>query len=554
MKKLLSKRMYIFLPLGVLLLVGCSKSGEADATPADGSTTLQFDAAMIGDPIEIVEKDNASSSNRASVVVNKALRAAAARTKSEILEVQQVTEGEFDAIASLEESRSGTALSTTNVANKARAGGGLKAETMPSGRRYRVLIYDNNDVYQGTIDATSGTQLTTPFPVFQRTTYKWYAYSYNTTTQVPVPSSTSSPTVAATQGMTDLLYAAGTITTVAGSNKIDIEFERKLAVIKVRLDARGMFSPINSVTGTYSTATTGAVRGAGVLNLKTGAYQSTTASSSSSLTWVNESTATGDSVKMAYIYTTGTSPINGITIALSNIQLKLDNNQNTTRTFTNRNFAFTTAFTPTLGNRYTVNISLLESAVTVGNIQWARANLYHRSADNGYRFRQQSSNIYNTATDPATSGEYWNWRAATPGPSVATNVTDPCAFVFPAGTWRMPTNTELQTLSNVTTNRSWGTTDNPLVRYVAWTNGANNEYGINWTSWISFGYRNQNANTITGYTAGSNYNGYWWSSTPGTTTTANYFRVQYTGTSSGTIAASLTMARNIGMNIRCVRD
>ncbi|WDF68336.1 FISUMP domain-containing protein [Sphingobacterium oryzagri] len=569
----------LILVVSTILFFSCAKDGGSEEVPvADGSTQLEFDVSGIADVLDA----GAVGAEDDGHVAKAASAQHAGSSSASILEKTNVVDGEFDAVVTLERTKTasslknvyskGTTVATASSNRSSLGSGSFVAAAMAAGVKYRVLIYTAADAYVGTIDATSGTAINPAFPVFKNTDYKWYAVSYNTTTQVAEPSNKATPTLDVTTAAQDLLFASGTIRTVAGGNKISIAFDRKMAVIKVRVDARGMFSPINSVDGTVTAATQGVVQSAGRLNLKTGAYNSTTANNSTiNLNWSNESSDTGDSVKVAYIYTTGTSPIAGFGVNLSSLVLKLDNTQSPTRTFSNRNFNFTSSFTPTLGNRYTINIQLRESAVEIGGVKWARANLYFSASNPGYRFRQQSSNIYGTASNPAASGEYWNWRARKPGASgaeTATGVVDPCTLVFPEGTWRMPDANEFNTLINVTSGsgtprRSVGQTDNPTIRYAAWTNsatGSPTEYGINWTSWLSFGYRATGSNTIVNYNPSeSTFYGYWWARDQVNTTNAQYFRANYTlNSNNSAYVATLeitpgTGTKTLGMNVRCVR-
>ena len=84
------------------------------------------------------------------------------------------------------------------------------------------------------------------------------------------------------------------------------------------------------------------------------------------------------------------------------------------------------------------NIDLIESAITVGGVRWARANLYYSgpTAHNPYRFHH-----LNTQTNAENS--FWGWRSLTPDGRVGTG--DPCLLVYPAGTWKTPNPTEITT-------------------------------------------------------------------------------------------------------------
>ncbi|WP_214656443.1 hypothetical protein, partial [Sphingobacterium mizutaii] len=88
---------------------------------------------------------------------------------------------------------------------------------------------------------------------------------------------------------------------------------------------------------------------------------------------------------------------------------------------------------------YTVNIKLIESAVNVAGVQWARSNV------KGYDLNIGSGNKYFFMADPMNNLDngyvpfYWNNLS-----------TDICTEVFPAGTWRLPTKSEFEKLLGAT--------------------------------------------------------------------------------------------------------
>lgn len=568
------------------IFTACSKGTtvqEEVELPADGSTTLSFEVSNVGNVVDagVIPSDDVTppvssdldpvpEGNSARVMRASSKKAVAAVNtsfvpKSAVMvsEPVQLSEDGYDAIVTLTEEdetiSSGNSRFINSKLTSNKSGSATVAAAMPSGNKYRVLIYDNNDNYVGTIDATSGTGFTPGFGVYKNTTYKWYAYSYNSSTQVPVPANTANPTITTTADATAMLYDSGTITTVAGSNKINITFEHKLASIAIKVDARGLFTPINSIEGSNATA---ANLRTGTLNLKTGAYTGTTANSSTNslLNWTNFAAATGDSVKVAYLYTAGTTAISNFGVTLTDFKVKLDNN--TVRTFKNKTFTFSQAFTPQLGKRYTATITLVESAITVGGMKWARENLYYRAGDTGYRFRNQSSNIYQTAADPTSTAEFFNFAAVTSSNGAATAVRDICKLAYPRNTWRLPTDDEQVALASVASSsgspsRVFGQSSDS--RYVAWTYGGTNEYGTNWTSFMGLGYRQQGSNTVENYNTTSTAYGYFWSASYTTgSTNAKYMRVTIDGNQangySGSVTANLSTNMRYGMNIRCVRN
>ncbi len=565
--------------------VSCSK-GETSEQLVDSETSLSFavenvgevaDAGVIkGDETAPAEKPDLepmasglgstarATTKKAVAAVNTSFVPAAATVVGEAREV--VGDG-YDAIVTLTEEDNSVKSSNGRFINtkvSSAAGGSTAnvAAAMTSGNKYRVLIYDNSDNYMGTIDATSGTALSPAFPVFKNTTYKWYAYSYNSQTQVPVPTNTANPTISTTAGAAGLLYDSGTLTTVAGSNKISIVFEHRLASIAVKVDARGLFTTINSVAGTNGTA--GDLR-SGTLNLKTGVYTNTSANTTKSdlLNWTNAAAATGDSVKVAYLYTSGTTPISNFKVTLSNLKVNLDDGS--VRTFENKTFEFANSFTPQLGKRYTATITLIESAITAGGVRWARENLYYRAGDTGYRFRNKSSNIYQTnVADLTSTTEFFSFGASTSANNATPAVRDVCKLAFPKNTWRLPSAAEQQALAAVTTGstpyRVFGQSSD--ARYAAWRYNTSDEYGTSWTSFMALGRREKGTNDIENYSRTGNSSGYFWSATyQQNTANAYYMRVDVLGTSNNnfsgsTVEAGLIESSNMryGMNIRCVRN
>ncbi|MCA5004430.1 fimbrillin family protein [Sphingobacterium bovistauri] len=135
----------------------------------------------------------------------------------------------------------------------------LAASTpMTTGRTYRILIYKNNspELWQ-TIHATVGQPVN--IDVSKGDTYKWFAYSYNNTETLPIPSDTQNPTVPAPVDK-DLLYASDQLVipmTPPGQNNIyniNITFNHKMAQIKVKIDGTllAKYATINGLKATFS--------------------------------------------------------------------------------------------------------------------------------------------------------------------------------------------------------------------------------------------------------------------------------------------------------------
>ncbi|MGN0002055.1 MAG: hypothetical protein ACI35V_01345 [Sphingobacterium composti] len=136
----------------------------------------------------------------------------------------------------------------------------LLAATQPMtpGFKYRLLIYRNSspNLWQ-TMEVTAGQEIN--IDVAKGDTYRWYAYSYNSTESPPIPANTTNPTVEAPIDK-DLLYADGTITipnTPVGESHtypIAITFYHKLTQITVRVDGNMLadYANINGLKAIFS--------------------------------------------------------------------------------------------------------------------------------------------------------------------------------------------------------------------------------------------------------------------------------------------------------------
>lgn len=126
---------------------------------------------------------------------------------------------------------------------------------MKNNIRYRILVYTmDNDLIAST-EGTVGERLN--ISVTRNQSYKWYAYSFNTTDQIPdptlSPNSPSNPSII-TPYTTTLLYASnstGTPLITANGTPISIIFKHQLTQLNVELDARGMFADIVTLDANF---------------------------------------------------------------------------------------------------------------------------------------------------------------------------------------------------------------------------------------------------------------------------------------------------------------
>lgn len=187
--------------------------------------------------------------------------------------------------------------------------------------------------------------------------------------------------------------------------------------------------------------------------------------------------------------------------------------------------------------------------------------------------RNHNSNIYSTATNEAViANEYWNWNALTPGTDILkTGTGDPCSRVYPIGTWRLPTSTELTDVFTPLTAINYaGSTDPARFMYRDGLAGTIN--GVNYdlegsdrrVSFINYGFRNSaTLNTtvsISNFNANGAGHGYYWSSTAIDGANGAVMQVVHNGNPNATSNNGTTyntsiqpLNKNFGASVRCVR-
>lgn len=311
------------------VFVSCENASSTVVEEQNGDgTTITFDVISLAD--ESVENVQTIARSAATESVDS----------QPVIIAQEVstTESEgFDAVVTVTEQADEQYANDNNVINNRvyksassenRQSLPLSASTtMATGIRYRVYLYENGN-YVATIHAVAGTQSIFT-GAYRNRTYTWFAYSYNSTADIPALTNTTTPTLTI-PGDSGFLYASGSFTTsnvVNGNNKFNILFERKTSNIEVVIDARGMFGNILNLTGNSSNAA--AVR-SGTFNLLTGQYGTTytgasTAVSFTSANFVNYNTEYGAMMKRISFYTAaGGQPITGWRFTFSALEIEGD--------------------------------------------------------------------------------------------------------------------------------------------------------------------------------------------------------------------------------------
>jgi len=430
------KKFTLMLMLGVVTAFASCSSKE-DQIPSDKGALLNVGIVGIED---VVTKGVARAVSNADANNNGTTHAKPI-----------VSLGDVDALIDTQEGSISEADQTTRVVQKAEnaatkaSSTGLKAasSTMDTGVKFRLVIYDNTNTAVYNQEVTSGVN-----PQIQLVAYKpytWYAVSLNEKT-TSMPNVTSAGVMARSSlANKDVLHASGSFNAVDGANYLNIVFKRMTARIQARLNVRGLFGTIENSTSMslVKGSNNATVLQTGDFNILTGQFTNVTDVNSVVLAsaMVEDSSNPAGTVKIANFFTVNTTaiPANSLKIKFNTLKVTLDDAR--VRTFNANTYTFPDAYTPTIGSTYAVNIRLIESPVKVKGVLWARSNLiYDPSHADSYRLKSNPGG----STAATKDTEFWNWKSATP--TGASGNSDPCLAVYPAGTWRMSTKQDWESI------------------------------------------------------------------------------------------------------------
>lgn len=424
------------LMLGIAVaVVSCSSKDEQ--TPSTKGAILNVGVKGIE---EVVSKSQVMSSIKASTNNTGSTQAPSIVSLGDVDALIEAGEGSIGATSQT----STTIQNAETTANRASTSG-LKAaaSTMDTGVKFRLVIYDNSNTLVYNQEVTSGVN-----PQIELVAYKpytWYAVSLNQK-NASMPNVPSSGIIARSSlENKDVLYASGSFNAVDGANYLDIVFKRMTSRIQAKLNVRGLFGTIENSTSMslVKGSSNATVLQMGDFNILTGQFTNVVDVNSAvtASAMVEDSSNPAGTVKIANFFTLNTSAIaaNSLKIKFNTLKVTLDDAR--VRTFNANTYTFPDAYTPTIGSTYGVNIRLIESPVKVKGILWARSNLvYNPSHTDSYRLKSNPGG----STVATKDTEFWNWKSATPtGPAGS---IDPCASVYPAGTWRMSTKQEWEAI------------------------------------------------------------------------------------------------------------
>lgn len=241
---------------------------------------------------------------------------------------------------------------------------------MDDGISYRILLYyKSNGEFAKTALATAGTEL--EIPVVKGQEYLWYAYSHNTSENIPEPTSTQSPTIQTPKDK-DLLYASGSVSTQEGENRLHITFEHPLTQVLIEVNSEGMDADIETLK---TSLLNNDGFNQGTFNILTGATSNyvTYDADNTPFTFIDP---TNKKVKTAIFYTANSADLTSIPFEIQALSIKQPNG--TTRDLITPSAPVSLAlgpYVPGPGVQLTARITITPEGYFVSGMEWAPGNL-----------------------------------------------------------------------------------------------------------------------------------------------------------------------------------
>lgn len=282
-----------------LLLVGCSKKKGMDP-PFTG------DLVNLSVLVQGVKSPDISSSLRASIGNQVGLHLPEKRNSVTLFEDDVF----LDIISEEEDLPSDIDF---NSSIKGRAKYAADVVPMENGIKYRLMLYNaTSDEFYASVEATVGQ--TQHISVIPGQEYKWYAYSYNTNSAIPIPSNVNNPTII-TPTTTTLLYASGTTIASTEGTALPIIFAHQLTQLKVEVK-----EGIRAILSTVGTFNQSDYVKTSIFNLKDGIKGPL---SSAGITTLNFSSFTkNDTIMRVAEYYTADDMLTSYNVNISSIRLQ----------------------------------------------------------------------------------------------------------------------------------------------------------------------------------------------------------------------------------------
>ena len=445
-KNVLYKYLYfcsgIVLISGSLILTGCS----TETTRSEENILAEEKVAVTFSIGGITDEEITTSNPNALLASAKPLTAT---PKSKTTSI-----GDLDIITTLETAPIEVSQSITK--NAAAATGitpYASTTSMGPGKTFRVMVYNNNNQFVGSIDQVAGAP-TVKLDLVKGGSYRWYAFSFNDTNPLPAINPTTLQVPVANK---DLLYAqsTGTFTANAGDNHQVITFNHAMAKINITIDAIYVPASIGTVDVGFSSNTTYIKQGN--FDLRAQNFATTSSYTTGATDFVfsdTNSNSTGSFVKNTVLYTAPDgAAINSGNFIVKINSIPLDDFSGTPVTVTNNNSSYGSV-TPVKGNGYNFRITIQKGGLVGGTI-WAAGNLYYdpTTTDPNKKYKIRPDDTTSRYDNSYWDTDYWEWGGQTPTdkPGTIAPAYDPCKNVFPQNTWRMPTTQEMDAINNLPT-------------------------------------------------------------------------------------------------------
>lgn len=515
------------------LFESCSKKKDDLPVPTGEIVKLRFEIS------DVIDGDQPLASAN-----NTGLKyAEEAATKNDgVLYEEKLNFNGIDALFTVEkDTRPGLLeINPKSVNTKVSANPVKTQEATNVGVKYRlVLYYEQNGVltFANSILATSG--FPTEMDVVKGKSYKWIAYSYNNTDDVPEINE-ADPNIE-TPIDKELLYAASSspIVPKAARTPIGIMFKRKLSRVGVEIDASPRAATISSVTAKFKAA--GYFK-KGVLNLKTGIVTpNVTGYNSVDINFVDPVPANA-AKKVAYFYTADPNSIANFGITITGLTIVSSGVSKTLVTSANPKDMDYPDFVPSTGTKLTARVRLLPENIVIAGTTWATGNLYYKDGKYGIHPNDVDAN----AGEAYNKTDYWYWKSLTPTDQATIKTVDPCTKVLPLGTWRLPTKQDFQYFLDNKNSATYFSSGQPGTSYVRFPDGKGNMIQFN----IDGFYQGFQEDSFVNGTFG-----YYWVSDPGNSSFSFYageaFRFY---TSPSLVNYWPNNQNNQRMKIRCVKN
>ena len=295
--------------VSVVLITGCSKTKKEEEVDAGEAVDLIFKVEGVDSDITMPNtKSSAANTNYVLLPTNA--------------EENQETFVKDDLIFNVRSDQSADESGFEDLKKY-----GTKSVPMGNGIRYRLMVYTQANVLVASIEVTAGEAKNVGVTSGQ--TYKWFAYSYNTSDAIPAPNATNP--VLTTPTTTPLLYASGQITPTAPGTVLPITFKHQLTQLRMEIKESSGFRAILSATGEFGLDD---YVKTGTFNILTGAIGTLASANVSTVNFTTEAGASG--TKQVMHYYTADHGINYYTVKVNS--LKVQYTSTTQRTLNSNSF------------------------------------------------------------------------------------------------------------------------------------------------------------------------------------------------------------------------